>query len=135
MSRMDLAPLQWTPPMSTPTPHAATETPAVPALPPHAQVIHMAGAHIIATGIHTLAELGVADQLSNGPRTAEEVAQATGTHAPSLYRLLRTMSAFGFFVEDDNRRFALTPLGDALRTNAPGQARSTVRMLAGPTMF
>jgi hypothetical protein len=95
----------------------------------------MAGGHVIAKGIHALAELGVADHLSDGPRTAEQLAQATDTHAPSLYRLLRSMAAFGLLVEDDQRRFALTPLGDTLRSNAPGHVRSTVRMLAGATMF
>jgi hypothetical protein len=106
-----------------------------PALPPHVQVIQMAGGHIVAKAIYALAELAIADQLSEGPRTADDLAGATNTHAPSLYRLLRFAASLGFFVEDETRRFALTPLGAALRSDAPGCARSTVRMLGGPFMW
>ena len=112
-----------------------TSTTAPPALPPHAQVIQMAGGHVVAKGIFALAELGVADHLKDGPRTAEQLAAATKTHASALARLLRTMSAFGFFSQDESGRFALTPLGDALRSDAFGHARSTVRMLAGSGLW
>ena len=37
----------------------------------------------------------------------------------ALYRLLRALAAFGLFHEDDARRFSLTDLGDALRSDAP----------------
>ena len=120
---------------SAANPTTAADTPTAPALPPHAQVIQMAGGHLVAKAIYALAELGVADHLSDAPKTAEQIAPAIGAHAPSLYRLLRTMAAFGFFSEDDQRRFTLTPLGEALRSNAPGHARSTVRMLAGPSVY
>ena len=113
---------------------APTESDAQ-SLPPHAQVIQMATAHIVARALHAVAELGVADHLKDGPRTSEEIAEATGTHAPSLYRLLRTLASFGLFVEDGDRRFALTPLGAVLRSDAPGYARSSVRTMAGPMMW
>ena len=121
--------------MSSSTEATTTTAAAAPTIPPHAQVIQMAGGHLVSQGIYTLAELGIADELAGGPRTAEELARATATHAPSLYRLLRTMAAFGFLVEDDQRRFATTPLGEALRSDHPGYARSTVRMLAGPPFW
>lgn len=104
-------------------------------LPPGAQVVQMAGAHVIAKGIFAIAELGVADYLKDVPHTAEEIAQATGAHTPSLYRLLRGMAGFGFFAEDEGGRFSLTPLSDVLRSDAPGHTRSAVRMLAGPWMW
>ena len=116
---------------SGPTPTAFTEQ----SPPPHAQVIQMAGGHIIARAIYALAELGIADHLKDGPRSSDEIAQATGTHAPSLYRLLRSMAGFGFFAEDADHRFSLTPLGAALQSGAAGYARSTVRTLAGPIMW
>jgi hypothetical protein len=56
-------------------------------------------------------------------------------HAPSLYRLMRSMAGFGFFVEEDGQRFSLTPLGAALQSDAPGRARSTVRHVVGPLMW
>jgi hypothetical protein len=49
-----------------------------------------------------------------------------------LYRLLRMMAGLGFLVEDAEKRFALTPLGEAMQSDAPGHARSMVRLIAGP---
>jgi hypothetical protein len=95
----------------------------------------MAGGHILARALYAVAELGIADQLTDGPRSAAELAQLTGTHAPALYRLLRSMAGFGFFVEDADHHFALTPLGAALQSDAPGHARSTVRFMAGPMVW
>ena len=39
--------------------------------------------------VYVAAKLGIADLLTDGPRTADDLAQATKAHAPSLYRLLR----------------------------------------------
>lgn len=104
-------------------------------LPPSAQVVQMAGGHFISRAIFAVAELGIADYLKDKSRSSDEIAQATGTHAPSVYRLLRFMAGIGFFVEDAERRFSLTPLGAALQSDAPGYARSTVRMLAGSIVW
>ena len=104
-------------------------------LPPAVQVVQMAGGLAISRAVFAVAELGIADHLKDGSRSSEEIAQATSTHAPSLYRLLRFMAGFGFFVEDADKRFSLTPLGAALQSDAPGYARSTVRMLAGSTAW
>ncbi|MDQ3755328.1 MAG: methyltransferase [Acidobacteriota bacterium] len=113
----------------------ARTAPEVQAIPPHAQVIQMAGGHVIARAIYALAELGIADHLRDGPRSADELAEVTKTHAPSLYRLLRYTAGLGFFVEDTEHRFSLTPLGAALQSDAPGHTRSTVRMLGGPVAW
>lgn len=117
--------------MNKPDSDTAPTAPDAQAMPPHAQTIQMVGGLVIARAIYALAELGVADHLKEGPLSADEIAQATGTHAPSLYRLLRTTAGLGFFTEAAGR-FSLTPLGDALRSDAPGHARSSVRTLAGP---
>src|SRR5882672_10934639 len=46
------------------------------------------------------AELGIVDHLVGGPRSAAELARATGTHAPSLYRLLRALATLEVLAED-----------------------------------
>jgi SAM-dependent methyltransferase len=102
------------------------------ALPPHAQVIQMATGYWVSRIVYAAAKLGLADRLADGPRSAAELAGATGTHAPSLHRLMRTLAGLGILTERDGGRFALTPLGDALRSGAPGAARSTVLFVAGP---
>ncbi len=42
--------------------------------------------------LYAAAKLEITDRLSKGKSSSEELAQATGTHAPSLYRLLRLES-------------------------------------------
>ncbi|MCP4687707.1 MAG: methyltransferase, partial [Desulfobacterales bacterium] len=52
------------------------------------------------------------------PMSVEDLAQKTDAHAPTLYRLLRALSAVGVFVETDERVFGLTPMGRCLCSDA-----------------
>lgn len=72
----------------------------------------------VSQAIHVAARLGIADLLTGGPRSSEDLAAATGAHAPSLYRLLRALASVGVLYEDTDRRFSLTPLGDCLRSDS-----------------
>lgn len=103
-------------------------------LPPHVQLIQMGTGHWVSQIVHLAAKLGLADQLAKGPKSADELAGPTKAHAPSLYRLMRSLSNLGIFSEDAARRFSLTPLGDALRTGAPGAARAAILTLASDWM-
>ncbi len=103
--------------------------------PPHAQIIQMATGYWVSRVVYAAAKLELADRLSEGPRSAAELAPATGTHAPSLHRLMRCLAGLGILTEREGGRFALTPLGEALRKGAPGAAHSTVLSLAGPAFW
>jgi hypothetical protein len=100
-------------------------------LPPHVQLIQMATSHWIPRLLNVAAQLNLADLLAEGPKTAEELAKSTATHAPSLYRMMRTLASLGLFTEDAEHRFSLTTLGEALKSGAPGSARATILTLAG----
>jgi ubiquinone/menaquinone biosynthesis C-methylase UbiE len=106
-------------------------TPATPQVPAHAQVIQMATAYWVSRAIYVAAQLGIADLLKDGPRDAEALAAATGTYAPAVGRVLRSLASVGLFKSDAHGRFSLTPLGAALQSDAPGAARSTVLALSG----
>jgi cyclopropane fatty-acyl-phospholipid synthase-like methyltransferase len=73
--------------------------------------------------VAVFAKLGIPDLLESGPKTTEELAKATETHAPSLYRLLRALASAGIVKTETEGRFALTPLSQTLVTNAPGSLR------------
>ena len=72
----------------------------------------------ITQALHVASTLGVADHLRDGPRSADELASLTQSHAGALYRLLRALAAVGVFQEHDGQRFALTPMGQCLRTDS-----------------
>jgi hypothetical protein len=78
--------------------------------------------------IYVAAKLGVADLVHEGPKSTEELARATQTHAPSLYRLLRALASVGVFAEDPQGLFGLTPIAECLRS-VPGSQRSLMIMM------
>jgi hypothetical protein len=81
------------------------------------------GTHI-SRAVYVAAELRLADLLADGPATCAKLARATGTHEPSLYRVLRLLAALGVFQETGPRSFGLTVLGERLRTDVPAGMRS-----------
>jgi len=101
------------------------------AISPQAQLIEMARGHQVSSMLRVAAQLKLADLLSEGPRTTEELAQSTATHAPSLYRFLRTAASLGLFTEDAEHRFSLAPLAEPLRSGVPGSVRTTILSLTG----
>src|SRR5687767_12615906 len=102
------------------------QNPADPA--PQEVILEMAFAYFLSSAIQVTAELGIADHLADGPKQIDELATATGTHQPSLYRLLRMLAGHGVFREDTPGRFQLTPLAEPLQTGVPGSVRDAARM-------
>ncbi|WNG29902.1 SAM-dependent methyltransferase [Cystobacter fuscus] len=100
-----------------------------PTVNPAQRVVDLGFGFIFSAALSAAAELGVADRLEQGPRSAASLAQELGVDAQSLYRVLRLLASVEVFSEDDSGRFSLTPAADYLRTNAPGSLRSAVLML------
>jgi O-methyltransferase domain/Dimerisation domain len=69
----------------------------------------------VSQALHVVAVLGIADLLSAGPRSSDELAALTACNPDALYRLMRALARSGVFEEQEGRRFALTPLGEPLR--------------------
>jgi hypothetical protein len=104
--------------------------------PPAAmQVIQMLAGKSVAQAISVAAELGIADALKDAPKHVEELAAATSTHAPSLYRLLRALASVGIFTEIEDRQFGLTPLAACLRSDAPDSIRNLARWYGVPLIL
>ena len=92
-------------------------------LPPPVIMLRMIQGFWISRAIYLAAKLGIPDLLKGGPQSSQDLAQATGTHAPSLYRVLRALDSVGVVAEDSPGRFTLTPLGATLLTDVPGSLR------------
>jgi orsellinic acid C2-O-methyltransferase len=101
-------------------------------LPPGLQLYTMGTAHYLSRAMHLAAKLGLADLMKDGPRGAEELARETDTHAPSLRRVLRLLASANILAEQADGRFALTPLGELLRSDVPGSMRWSVLLFTGP---
>ncbi|QDY75172.1 methyltransferase [Streptomyces qinzhouensis] len=103
---------------------------AVPSSPDSRQeageLLDLALGYLYSAALNSAARFGIADHLVIGPRTAGELAEATGAHAPHLYRLLRFLATKGVFREDETGRFHLTPLAQPLRTDAVGSLRDNI---------
>jgi hypothetical protein len=69
--------------------------------------------------------------LKDGSKGIEELSKTTGSHGPPLYGVLRALASIGIFAEDEQGRFVLTPLADALRSDVPGSLHAWVNMLSG----
>jgi predicted O-methyltransferase YrrM/predicted transcriptional regulator len=80
------------------------------------------------------AQLGIADILSNGSKTAEELAKATGVNSRSIYHLMRSLISVGVFSTEDNEKFQLNPMGKHLLTGTSDSLRGTV-MAMGDEMY
>lgn len=68
-------------------------------------------------------ELNLPDQLNGGPLSIEEIAARTGTHAPSVYRVMRSLANVGVFAETAPRTFAHSPLSELMRSDVPQSFR------------
>jgi predicted O-methyltransferase YrrM len=84
--------------------------------------------------LSVIAEIGLADQLTDGPLGVEELAERTGTNADALYRVLRAVASKGVFTEVSPRTFGLTPLSATLRSDVDGSLRDVFRLQGQPCM-
>jgi hypothetical protein len=98
-------------------------------MPPAAYLSQLIGNTGFVHAILVAANLGLADLLKDGPLSIADLAEATGTHAGSLYRMLRALASRGIFSEDADRRFSLTALADPLRSDAPDSIHNWARFV------
>jgi hypothetical protein len=101
----------------------------VPSVEPRERLLTLVRGYRISQAIYVATRLGVPDLLADGPREIDELAHATGSHPPSLRRVLLVLAGAGVLDEVGPRRFALTPMGVGLRTGVPGSLRPAVLLL------
>jgi len=98
---------------------------------PAGRLLEMIAMRHVPQAVHVVAVLGIADLLADGPKSSDELAQVTGSHARTLYRVLRTLVAAGVFAEDKAGRFRLTALGRPLRSDCAESVRAASIFLSG----
>jgi len=70
--------------------------------------------HRVTAVIYVAAKLGIADLLSSGPRSLDEIVKATGADREALARLLAALVTTGICARADQDRYALGETGTAL---------------------
>ena len=96
---------------------------------PHDKMRELIGAYWTSQLLRVAVELGVADVLAKGPRSADAIAQQVGAQPAQLRRVLRALASQGVFAEDAKGRFRLTGLAQTLRSDRPGSLRDFARMM------
>lgn len=97
-----------------------------------ATVSRMVNGYQVSQAMHVLVRLGIPDRLATGPRSATDLAVEAGAHEPALYRLLRAVAAVGVLEELPDHHFALTELGQALRSDLPGSVAGWAAFIGRP---
>ena len=90
------------------------------------KLIDMAMGYMRSRVVCAAAKLRIADALANGERTVEQIASECSADPPSLLRLLRVLASIGIVTEAAPGSFALMPLGEPLRRDAPHSVRPGV---------
>ena len=83
-------------------------------------LMHLLGGMMMARCIFCAARFHLATLVQHGPKSLHELAQASGTYAPSLYRILRALASIGMFEEVMPATFAQTDLSSLLLPGVPG---------------
>jgi hypothetical protein len=85
--------------------------------PPALQVLRMGLGFEVTAVVAVTARMGLADHLAHGPRTAVELAEATGANHLTLRRFLRACVSVGLMDLVGEDQFALNAIGACLRSD------------------
>ncbi|WP_456093738.1 methyltransferase [Mycolicibacterium rutilum] len=88
-------------------------------VPSSVAILEMATGAWTTQTMYAAARLGLADQLAAGPASAAVLADRVGAHPDALYRLMRALASNGLLTHRPDDTFALTKVGEALRSDAP----------------
>lgn len=85
-----------------------------------------------AQAITTAADLGVADALTDGPLSADDLARRVDADPDSLHRLMRALVSCGVFRQRRDSRYELNALGATLRSAADISLAGAARFYGSP---
>ncbi len=95
-------------------------------------LLRMVFGYQLSQALYVAAKLGIADLLSAGPQSAEDLARAAGAHAPSLDRVMRVLCSAGVFAKDQAGGFIMAPLARYLVAGGSNSVRDYALMHGSP---
>lgn len=96
-----------------------------------AAILQMAGGLWLSRALWLAARLGIADAIGDTAVSLEDLAQKTGTHAPSLGRLMTALVAFGVFQGSVDKGFEHGRISRLLRSDHPFTQRAFIESVFG----
>jgi hypothetical protein len=102
---------------------------------PAEQIFQLCLGYMPAISLNVVAQLSVAEQLTNGPRHIDQIAAACKANSDALYRVMRAVCTVGVFNEVEPRKFAQTEISDLLRQDHPQSLRPFVLFFPDPLHF
>jgi O-methyltransferase domain len=97
-----------------------------------AQLRRLLAGYQVTEAIQVAVTLRLPDLLADGPRHVDDLADASNSHAATLYRLMRALAAAGVFEELPDRRFASNALSELLRADVENSLRPWVENVNQP---
>ena len=85
--------------------------------------------------ISAAADLGLSDELARGPVVLPELARRVGADEDTLGRLMGALVALGLYAVSAEGAYAVTPLGDGLRSDQAGSLRPLALTLQDPATW
>ena len=98
-----------------------------PNVPLHAVMMQFINGGVVSRCIALMADLGIADQLKDGPKDSAALATAVGVDARALYRVMRGLAGLGVFIEQPDGGFRNSPTSELLRSDVQGSVRAIAR--------
>lgn len=99
-----------------------------PAHNAYVELATMSRWYVVSRAIHTVAQLGLANYMSDTPISVQELAKASHTQPELLDRLLNFLTNYKLF-EKQNGGYTLTPLSKPLRDDDPYSLRDVLCMV------
>lgn len=75
------------------------------------------------------ANLGIADLVADEPKSVDDLSNSVGADPLTLYRILRRLASYGYFAEDEEGRFGLTPTAEYLRSDQENSMRDYLQLI------
>jgi hypothetical protein len=92
-------------------------------------VVDLAFGFVLSGALAAAVKLGIPDLIVDRPMSAEELGRELNAHGQSIHRLMRTLSSFGVFREDEAGRFHETSVSRLLQRSTPNSLRDAVLMI------
>ncbi len=100
--------------------------------PANLTVFEMVQGSWLTQAMYVASKLGIFDALAGGPATAGDVARRAGSDPGATFRLMRALASNSLLKQERDGRFALTRLGEALRSDAPGSLAPMLQFVGHP---